>query len=74
MVMTGLILLAIGVAAILDVAIWPVVLLALGGAFILSAAGMGRQRPWWYWCTSWCQPYREHGGQHDPDRGGPEPG
>ena len=53
MVICGIVLLAIGIGTLLGLNIWPVVLIALGGAMLFSVlAGAGkRHREWFYTCV-----------------------
>ncbi|PKB70563.1 MAG: hypothetical protein BZY87_09930 [SAR202 cluster bacterium Io17-Chloro-G6] len=41
MIIFGLVLIAIGVAALIDVSIWPIILIALGASTLLSYALRG---------------------------------
>jgi hypothetical protein len=60
MVMLGAALVALGVAALVGVSLWPAILIAIGGVFILSTVfGLARKHPEWYWCGCWPYPYRE---------------
>ena len=54
MLVCGIVLLAIGIGALLDLSIWPIVLIALGGALLMSVlTGARRRHPhWFYTCCS----------------------
>ena len=57
MVVCGIVLLAIGIGALLDLSIWPVVLIALGGALLLSVVtGDNKRRPEWFSACCWWSP------------------
>ena len=68
----GLLLVAIGVGALLDIAIWPLVLIVVGVAMLLPVltGGGGSRRPygmWWCWWdpSAW---------ERSRERRGPEQG
>ena len=69
MVLFGIILVAIGVGALLNVSVWPAVLVGVGAALVLSTVfGRGRKRPGWFLSGCWGSP---HGRQGASDAVGP---
>ncbi len=59
MIFWGLLLIAIGVGALTDVELWPMVLVLTGAALLLSALATRRRYGGWYslWCC-WDPSYR----------------
>ena len=55
MIVWGVVLAAIGIGALLDWEIWPVVLIAVGAVLVFGAiSGIGRRSPGWFWyCCPW---------------------
>ena len=77
MVVCGIVLLAIGIGALLDLSIWPVVLIALGGALLLSVVtGANKRRPDWFSACCWSSPsaWPQRGRQPPAEAGQPGSG
>lgn len=56
----GLVLIAIGLGALLDLSIWPIVLIAIGAAMLGPALFGSKRRSAWSNWRCWCGPvFRE---------------